>query len=285
MLIVCYLFSEFLAFAVGGWIDAEVFSPDGNCQFELARIPSGALEPVLAFIHDMILACAGKGNKNCHLYSPTNNTWSRFSTSNFTHDYQPGEIYNGKIYIADDKSPEVLDPVSNSWSRWPAPLNKTGESPCLVAWKDSFILLGGSSNRRGVQTFNHSSNKWHVLDSTAVPMDIYFSSCILLPSEEILVVGSEEKPFKSSVSLYHIQSNTWSTLPNTTYPKNGAGLVTLEKRVFAIDGHYGNIVEEFIYADATWKLMKAKLSSYRHGHLGVISLPAELFEKRPDECL
>ncbi len=282
----CYLISEFLAFVFGGNnVDAEVFSPVGNCQIALPTIHEGALGPVLAYIHDMILACAGKRNKHCVLYNPTKATWSIFSTSNFTHDYQPGQIFNGKIYIADDKNPEVLDPVSKSWSSWPAPLNKTGEGPCLVAWKDTFILLGGSSNRRGVQSFNHSSNTWQILDSKAVPMDIYFSSCILLPSEEILVVGSEDDPFKSSVSLYHIQSNTWRALPNTTYPKNGAGLVTLGKRVFAIDGHYANIVEEFLYADATWRWMKAKLSSYRHGHLGVISLPAELFEKRPDECL
>jgi hypothetical protein len=204
---------------------------------------SDSYEPVLAYIDEKILACGGNAHNNCFHYHPRNDTWSVYSNSSFTHNLQPGEIFNDKIYIKDDSNPEVFDPVANSWSSWPAPLNKTGDGACLVAWKDTFYLIGGYTDKRRVQSFNQSSNTWQILDSSSVPMDIVYSGCILLPTDEILVVGSEGSPFKSSVALYNIHSNIWKTLPATSSPRDATALVTLGKRVFAIDGHSGNIVE------------------------------------------
>jgi hypothetical protein len=116
-------------------------------------------------------------------------------------------------------------------------------------------------------------------------MDIYLSGCALLPNDEILVVGSEGSPFKSSMALYNIQSNTWKTLSETPNPRDGTALVTLGKRVFAVDGHYGNIVEEFNFNTFTWIPVGAKLITHRQGHQGVISLNAELFQHLPGGCV
>ncbi len=230
------------------------------------------------------MACGGLENKNCYLYHPNNDTWSVYSTSFFTHNLQPGEIFAEKIFITDDSNPEVFDPASNSWSSWPKPISKAGDGPCLVAWMDTFILLGGFSNRRGVQTFNHSSNTWQVLDSTNVPMDIYLSGCALLPSDEILVVGSEDSD-QSSAALYNIRANTWQKLPETTNAKQGASLVILGSRIFVMGDHFENVIEEFDYNTFTWSLVDAKLITHREGHQGVIALPAEMFQHLPGGCV
>jgi hypothetical protein len=253
----------------------------------LAPIPvlgSDSYEPVLAYIDEKILACGGNSNKNCFHYHPRNDTWSVYSNSSFTHNLQPGEIFNDKIYIKDDSNPEVFDPVSNSWSSWPAPLNKTGEGPCLVAWKDTFILLGGSLNPRGVQNFNHSSSTWQVLDSSTVPMDIYLSGCTLLPNDEILVVGSENSDL-SSVTLYNIKENSWEKLSNTPSQRDGTSLVILGTKIFAMDGHFNNIIEEFDYNTSSWSPVAAKLITHRGGHQDVIALPAEMFQHLPGGCV
>jgi hypothetical protein len=267
----------------------ELYSPDGHCQHNLAPITvsgSESYEPVLAYIDEKILACAGyEPNKNCYLYHPSNNSWENYSTSKFTHAYQPGESFNNKIYIKDDSNPEVFDPISNTWSSWPAPLNKTGDGSCLVAWKDTFILIGGSSTRRGIQRFNHSCNTWQFLDLSSAPMDIVYSGCILLPPDEILVVGSEGYPYQSSAAVYNIRANTWKKLPATTNPKNGASLVILGSRILAIDGHFKNIIEEFNYNTSTWSPVEAKLITHGDGHQGVLPLPAEMFQHLPGGCV
>jgi hypothetical protein len=289
-----YLFifdtSGFVAFVVGGndHTEVELYSPEGNCQHNLAPIPVSGLEshePILAYIDDKILACAGfEPNKNCYLYHPNNDSWSIYSVSTFTHESQPGEIYNDKIYIKDVSNPEVFDPVSYSWSSWPAPLNGTGEGSCLVAWKDTFILLGGSSSPRGLQSFNHTSNTWQILDSSLVPMDIVYSGCILLPTDDILIVGSDIVSDHSSVALYKVRENTWETLPDTSISIHGTSLVMLGTRVFAIDCDAKNVIEEFHYNNNTWSSVEAKLIVSRFHH-GTIALPAELFQHLPGGCV
>ncbi len=286
-----FVTSGFVAFVVGGsgHRAVELYSPDGGCQYILSPIPSSVpefYEPVLAFTDEKILACAGnEPDKNCYLYHPNNDSWSVFSTSTFPHDRQPGEVYNDKIFINDDDHPEVFDPATNTWSSWASPLIKNGLGSCLVAWKDTFILLGGFSNRRGVQTFNHSSNTWQVLDSTAVPLNIFLSGCALLPSDEILVVGSEQSIYKSSAVLYNIQANSWKELPGTTNDREGASLVILGSRTFVMEDHFKNSVEELDYNTSSWSLVAAKLMIHREGHQGVIPLPAEMFQHLPGGCV
>ncbi len=187
----------YVALVVGGGYphkEAELYSPDANCQHKLAPVPvssEGFIDPVLAFIDNKILACGGYYTKNCFQYHPNNDSWSIFSISKFTHYRFPGEIFNGKWFLADCCEPEVLDPVSNTWSSWPAFVSYgsgTGVCSCLVAWQDTFILLGGQISLNDMESFNHSTNTWQVVDSRPVPMDICDSSCVLLPSDEILVV-------------------------------------------------------------------------------------------------
>ena len=113
-------------------------------------------------------------------------------------------------------------------------------------------MLGGDLNRRGVQRFSLSSQTWEVLDSSNVPMDIYFSGCIVLPSEDILVVGSENDPYRSSASLYNVNSNTWTKLNDTNHPRDGTSLLKLENRVFAVEGWSTYTVEEFHSDNNTW---------------------------------
>ncbi len=277
-----------MAFVVGGNSNAEaaeLYSPGGNCQHKLSSLPITMTEPVLAYIDKTILVYGGDSrNKNFYIYHQSNDSWSVYSTSTFTHDLQPGEIYNEKIYISDDSNPEVFYPGSDTWSTWPTPKNTAGTGACLVAWKDTFFLIGGSSNQHGVQSFNHSSDTWQVLDSTNVPMDIYYSSCILLPSDNILVVGSENSLYQSSAALYNIGLKTWTKLPDTSVNRHGTSLVMLGSRVFAMDSDERNVIEEFHYNNNTWSSVEAKLIVPRMHH-GTIALPAELFQHLPGGCV
>ena len=241
--------------------------------------------PILSYIDGRILSCGGNKNKDCYLYHPLNDSWSVYSTSSFTHDLQPGEIYNKKIYLSDDENPEVFDPATNAWSSWPTPKNTGGEGACLVAWKEFFFLIGGYTDKRGFQTFNHSSNTWEALGSSSVPMDVLLSDCLLLPSDEILVVGSEYAPYVNSAALYNIEANTWKQLPNSTSPRAGGGLVILGTRIFVMGDHFENVVEEFDYDTSTWSPVEAKLITHRDGHQGILPLPAEMFQHLPGGCV
>jgi hypothetical protein len=280
-----FVITGFVAFVVGGYDhkEVELFSPDGNCQHKLASTPLAMVEPVLTLIDDKILACGGFGNRNCFRYHPNNDSWSVYSTAMFTHSEQPGANYNGSLFLFDDTNPEVFDLASNTWSSWPVPLKKAGDGPCLVGWKDTFLLLGGDFNKEQVQVFNHSSNTWQVLNSTTVRM-IFWSGCVLLPNDKILIHGSDIVSYYSSALLYNIRENTWITLPDTSVNRHGTSLVTLGTRAFAIDGYLTSAIEEFHYNNNTWSSVEARLIVQRYHH-GTIALPAELFQHLPGGCV
>ena len=66
-----------------------------------------------------------------------------------------GKIYDGKFYILNDNNQnEVYDFQKKTWSSWPAIPQNTGDSACIVTWKDNFIFFGGNSYPTGVQIYN-----------------------------------------------------------------------------------------------------------------------------------
>ena len=61
--------------------------------------------------------------------------------------------------------------------RWPNPLVDPGLGPCMVAWQNSFILLGGNGYVGGVQTFDHVEQKWSDLVSET-PFALWYAGII-----------------------------------------------------------------------------------------------------------
>ncbi len=84
----------------------------------------------------------------------------------------------------------------------------------MVVWRDSFIMLG----RNQYQKFNLTTQIWTSF-STSPPVlaqpvpGLYSPACMVLPSEEILVVGNRFNPNQTLV--YNHVTNNWRTLPTT----------------------------------------------------------------------
>jgi hypothetical protein len=146
-------FLGFVALVVGGNDNSvELYSPTGTCNQKLAVFPVTSNNPVLVYVNEMIIACAG--GKSCWEYKINENNWSVIATAPFTHSHQPGVVYQENVYVLDGSSPQVFDPFSKTWSSWPTPPKKSGPAPSMVGWKDCILLLGGYNNFRGIQIFN-----------------------------------------------------------------------------------------------------------------------------------
>jgi len=188
------------------------------------------------------------------------------------------------MYFTEAQNPEVFDPVNKNWSKWPLPLKPSGSYQCSLTWKDTFLLIGGRSNIRGVQSFNHSTQTWTELDASSAPMDVYNSGCEVLPNQNILVLGSGRAQFSFSSALYNVEENKWTSLGGTNYKRDGTSLVKLGNRVFAIGGLGTDVVEEFIPADNSWIPVDAKPIVPRAYH-STISVPAHLFAHMEGGCV
>jgi len=119
----------------------------------------------------------------------------------------------------------VYDDITNTWSDWKTLLNKIGYGACLLVWRENFLLIGGSSNLKGVQMYDHLTETWSFINSSFVPMDVQFSGCVVLPNEEILIAASHEDPFKRPAVLYNVESDTWTQVEPTKFDRSASSLV------------------------------------------------------------
>ncbi len=114
MKLLTYYFSGHVALVVGGKDDSvELYSPTGQCNYKLSSFPIVCQNPVLVYVDDIILACCG--SRACWEYSVKGDNWTVIATAPFTYNWQPGVVYQGKVYVMDDASPQVFDPSSNTW--------------------------------------------------------------------------------------------------------------------------------------------------------------------------
>ncbi len=260
----------------------EVYSPTGTCNYQLTPFPIVCQNPVLVFVDEMIIACSG--GKSCWQYNAKEDSWLVIATAPFTHNQQPGVVYKGKVYVMDESSPQVFDPSSRTWASWPSPPNKSGDAPWMVGWKDCIILTGGQSNPRGVQIFNITEQTWTAMDSSQVPMDLWWSSSLTLSTGNVFIVGSAVSVSFNSAALYNPADNSWTELDKTATRRYGTRLVQLGNRIFAVDGTLTDLIEEFLLKTNNWKPVDVELLIKRDGQHSVLGLPARLFSHLPGGC-
>ena len=274
--------------AVGGNTgrQVELFSPKEGCQLNLAPLPVSvrAFLPSLAFVDGNVIACPSYTPESniCWSYNISENVWSSSIVLKYTHSVVPGIAFDNKLYIIDDVHPEVYDPRNNSLSLWPVPPRIIGELPCLVLWKDTIIAIGGLQNQQLVLSFNTSSKLWSILNESS-PFSLYGLSCILLPTDDVLVAGPYFDPYKSA--LYNIKTYSWMQLNDVKYNRAGSTMFSLNGRIFIMGSNSQdvNIVEEYISSNKTWIALYSKPKT-RPFFTSTLPLPANLFANLPLGC-
>jgi len=130
----------------------QLYSPNGLCQQQLAPLPAALYDMYLFYFNDKIMMCGHPNNRQCWKYNIRYNEWTASTSSMYGHNYQPYLMYKDKLYAMHTPGyGEVYDDFNNAWDSWASPLVNQGDWSCMVAWRDSFILIGGSGNPRGVQ--------------------------------------------------------------------------------------------------------------------------------------
>ena len=96
-------------------------------------------------------------------------------------------VYDNKVYIPDPTNPEFYDPKNNTWNTWPAPGYALFGEACLVAFRDSFLLIDYFL----IHKFNLTTNLWTAISFPGYDL-LLSTGCILLPTEEVLLAGESK---------------------------------------------------------------------------------------------
>jgi len=89
----------------------------------------------------------------CWIYVASTDGWAALAAEPNWHERHPGGAYQDKLYFASGNGNDfdIFDPATLTWSTWPEPPIQTGAGACLLVWRDSYFLIGGLFNQRGVQ--------------------------------------------------------------------------------------------------------------------------------------
>ncbi len=266
----------------------SLFSPEGGCNYNLPALPKPLNEPVLVQILNQVYLCFGYFyiansppviNQNCWKYNIPIQKWLPIATSKNNFFRKPGIVHQNKLFMLNDQAgkSEVYDPITDTWTTWslsspPA----VGLEPCVVRWKDGFILIGGESDLYSVRMYNFTTDTWKILKSRG--KHCAGCGCIILPQNQnqMLVLSTDwQDPY--SADIYDILTDTWKPTGKAKNGRNGVRLISLGKRVFAIGGHpNGNQVEEFNYLNDSWSIISNVMFTSL-SYTGAISAQAASF--------
>jgi len=160
------------------------------------------------------------------------------------------------MYFIDHYNPEVLDPETLTWGKWPTTSTDSGLGPCAVTWrgynffiatcfvisiiKPIFRFTFSSWWKWGhtwsikvwphhskVDRHQFRSSFWYVVFRFEKIVSKFFllqktkrkpiSACHLLPNDQILVVGASLNSALNSVALYNPEKDVWNQLPDGLY--------------------------------------------------------------------
>jgi len=194
------------------------------------------------------------GFRVAEIYDPATDTWSPTAPMPATN---PGGtatlLRNGKVLAAPGYTPDGLtaaatglyDPDSNSWSpAAPMGWSRTSVTAATRLGDGSVLVVGISAAGIGVSTaavYNPGSNSWtSVADNVPGLGRVNFLSLVTLPSGKALAFSggtSPEGPIQAR--LYDPIAGSWSTLPETIFPRAAGGFTTsvlADGRVLLVGG-------------------------------------------------
>jgi len=107
-----------------------------------------------------------------------------------------------------------------------------------------------------------------------------YSSCIVLPSDEILIVGSSFLNYTRFSAIYNPISNNWKSVGDGKFDRQGASVVRLGYRIYVLGGGDNpptEDVEELQACFNFWSPVKHRMFNHRR-NFGTITVPAKMFQ-------
>ena len=192
-------------------------------------------------------------------------------------------IINAPCLILDDVTPKIFDPATRNWTTWSLAPQSSIYS-CLIALDGYFLRFGGIEGIRDIYKYNVTSDTWTFINSN-VTMDFYSSGCTLLPSGNVILVGSFTASYLYSYVVYNVSGNSWGQIINGQTQRYSAVVLMLGTRVFSVYGGQVNVVEEFHWSNNTIEIKSSALLNGRVQPPGAIAVPAKLFANMRGGCL
>jgi hypothetical protein len=186
-------------------------------------------------------------------------------------------VYNNQLYIADSSNAEYFDPATNVWTPWPSYPTPVQSDACITLWQNSFLLIDPFN----LQTYDLATRAWSTRP-TNTTYTINQPSCLTLPNDKVLVVGSTGLPL-----LFDPATGAWTALPPTINNQGKVTLLQLGQKFFIFGGNStGTSAMEFNYRSNAWSSVAGGPvpTTNSEGYASAVAVPSALFANLPGGC-
>jgi len=192
---------------------------------------------------------------SAELYDPETNTWSLVAPMSAARSgHTATRLPDGKVLIAGGHNstfsvtPEVYDPVLNSWTSTSNALNDSRYGHTATLLPSGKVLLMGGKNGSyidGLELYDPATNGWAPAPTlAAMPVPRFRPTATLLPNGKVLVVGGDNATgFLPTFALYDPVANTWSSGTQVIAPRFLHTATLLGSKVLIIGGYNNGIID------------------------------------------
>jgi len=213
----------------------------------------------------------------CFLYNVSDNIWTAFDGSQYL--TTSSLVCNNKFYFFHETNPSIFDPFTKSWTKWPV-VPFFSVYLCAVVHGKSILSFGGF-DRQKVFKYDTVSNSWIQLNSTA-PINMFASSCGVLPNGNVLIVGSYAAGYENSYAVYNVLSDAWVFSAKQNYFSSGAFVLSIGHRVFVVSTF---TVYEFHYNTNIFSQLPFETLGNRERKGGQLQVPSGIFNSLKISCI
>jgi hypothetical protein len=190
--------------------ESEVFVPGQVCQKELPTLPFLKVAlPIVVILKGLLVVCAKHISTTvCYKYVKASGAWDLYTTTPVNHDYCPGVVLNEKLYVYQDKSPQIFDPEIQKWNKWERPATRVGFQACMTVVNGKIYLIGGILSKL-IQVFDPNAAKGQGWTKVAeLPSMSYNRGCSVMATGTDIMIAMNSSP--KNVVIFHTNKNQFS---------------------------------------------------------------------------
>jgi hypothetical protein len=139
---------------------------------------------------------------------------------------------------------------------------------------------------REVWKFDPSTQAWTLLSSSS-PLDLYYSGCMVLPNEDILVTGtgSSYQTFNyKAFTIFNVTADTWTGLKFSAVDLYYSVPLALGSRIFVLPAATFPTMLEYNLENNTMSTLTAPGTTRINRGFATVATPAQWFSQWASGC-
>ncbi len=150
--------------------------------------------PIVVILNGLLVVCGKQISTTVCYKFDKGGTWDLYTTTPVNYYNCPGVVLNEKLYVYQDKSPQMFDPEIQQWNKWERPATRVGFQACMTVANGKIYLIGGILSKL-IQVFDPKAVKGHGWSKVAdLPSTSSNMGCSVMSTDTKIMITMNSSP-------------------------------------------------------------------------------------------